>query len=442
MDLSIVLKGAKIIDVGSGKLLTTRDISIREGTITETKENIDVSDASIVELDCRGKFVIPGLFDCHTHLSALTKQPPEVQKEIYDECMLGESFREGELERLVLSDFLRRGITQIRDLGGPANTLKEFKAEVSKNVSAGPDIFFAGPMLEMPPLTGQQMNERWPGWTVAVDSPRKAENIVTSLRADGVSHIKVFGRFERKLLESLISCAGRSGLPVTCDPGPTFFHAISVTVGIESGISCFEHAKSVWYSVLNDNLKKQHDSLLAKSPEEKNAFVQKMLKAGAESISMPKLRALAETMVDRNIILCPTLHIFKFYSEKPEVFNDKEPEKFAAIFAQLFEVGCTIVKELAKHSVKLLVGQDSYIPRFTHNEMILLRDNGVTTIEIIRGATCYPAEWLGVNDKYGSVEVGKKANLVILEKNPIKEIRNIQSVHAVLRDGEIVAGIL
>lgn len=440
MHRPLLLKCARIVDTMLGEVREPLDLLIIDTQIQEIRKNINQEYGGVQELNCHDKFILPGLFDCHTHLAALINQPEEIQKEIFEECEIGGQFQPGQLDKLVLSDFVGRGVTQVRDLGGPVNILKDLRETSSSGAGAGPDIFYAGPMLEMPPLRGQQMNERWPGWTVAVKSAQDAQDIVESLVKDGVACIKAFGKFEDEVLKSLVDQAGLSRLPVTCDPGPTFFHAITIEKGIDLGIRCFEHAKSLWYSALKDELKKEHEGVKHESPEAQNALVQKLLSMDIESISMSKLSELADRIVESHTLICPTLNVFKFYSEKPEIYSDKEPEKFRPIFAALFEVGCVIVTELAKRGVCMLVGQDGYIPRFTHNEMDLLSQSGVKTIEILRGATCYPARWLGVHDKYGSIAVGKKANLVILDEDPLDDIRNIRSIFAVLRGGEIVTG--
>ena len=437
MHQPLLLKSVRIVDTISGEVREPLDMLVSETDIQEICQSIERDASSVHEIDCHGKFIIPGLFDCHTHLAVLTRQPLEVQKEIYDECELREPFHEDKLDEQVLSDFVRRGVMQVRDMGGPIDTLTGMRERASQHQSAGPDIFFAGPMLEMPPLRGAQMNEHWPGWTVAVTSSADAEERVKSLQRAGVTMLKVFGRFETAVLDSLVRCARQFDLPVTCDPGPTFFHDISVDIGIDLGIRCFEHAKSLWYTVLRDNLRNEHDDLRGASPDVQKEFVQRLFDMGPESISTSKLRELAETMHETGTLLCPTLHIFKFYSEKPHVFSDAEPEKFGPIFAKLFEIGCLIVSELAKYEVRMLVGQDGYIPRFTHGEMVLLSQNGLSSMEVLKGATLYPAEWLGIADKYGSIAAGKKANLVVLERNPIEDIRNAQSVHVVIRDGVV-----
>ncbi len=432
----LVLTRAQVFDTETGRLIGPCDILILAGQICRVADPIPMDDAGAEGVDCEGKYVLPGLFDCHTHLCALTNQPMDVQRAIHDECRAGNPFAEDQLAELVLQDFVRRGVTQVRDLGGPVALLKSMKTSAASRVGSGPDIFYAGPMLEKSPLTGQSMNERWPGWTTAVDSPQDAAVTIESLAAEGASHIKVFGKFDLDVLRHLMSCAQRCALPVTCDPGTTFFHDVSLGVGMELGITCFEHAKSLWCTALKEDLREEHDALRGVGPENKRAFGQTLMEAGLRTVSMAKLNALAERMVERDVMVCPTLNVFKYYSERPEAFSESDPEKYRLVFARLFEVSCLVVSVLARHGVKLLVGQDGYVSRFTAREMILLRESGVAIPEILRGATLYPAQWLGIADRYGSVAIGRKANLVVLNRNPLEDIRHIQDIHFVIQEGE------
>jgi imidazolonepropionase-like amidohydrolase len=433
-----LLKNVRIVDTITGEAREPLDLLVADDKIGDIGKALETDGDSVSELDCGGRYAIPGLFDCHTHLTALTDQPVDVQREIFDECALSVPFQEGGLAELVLPDFLRRGVTQVRDLGGPVKTLQKMDRRAVEQKSAGPSVFYAGPMLEMPPLTIAGMNERWPGWTVAVESADRVAEIADGLASDGASCLKVFGRFKSEPLKALLAQAERNGIPVTCDPGTTFFHDVDILKGIDLGIRCFEHAKSLWYSVLKDDLREEHDRIRSEGPEIKKAFIERVINAGPESISISKLNDLAGHMVETGTLLCPTLHISKFYSEKPEVFNDREPEKYRPVFRALYEAGRVVVSVLAKHGVRMLVGQDGYIPRFTFEEMLLLAGGSLSAKEILKGATIYAAEWFGMADRYGSLEVGKKASLAVLDNNPAEDVRHFQAINLVMHEGEVV----
>jgi imidazolonepropionase-like amidohydrolase len=96
------------------------------------------------------------------------------------------------------------------------------------------------------------------------------------------------------------------------------------------------------------------------------------------------------------------------------------------------------VREFAKDSVAMLVGQDGADPNATLSEMKALQENGVTQAEILRGATIYPAKWLGVDDRLGSIAVGKQANLVVVRKDPLADIAYLESISVVVQNGRVV----
>ena len=102
------------------------------------------------------------------------------------------------------------------------------------------------------------------------------------------------------------------------------------------------------------------------------------------------------------------------------------------------EVSDYFVRELSRYGVKMLVGQDGINPVATSEEMVLMKEAGVPDIAVLRGATIYAAEWLEIDDKYGSVESGKIADLVILNANPLDDIAHVGDVFLVLQHGEIV----
>ena len=88
--------------------------------------------------------------------------------------------------------------------------------------------------------------------------------------------------------------------------------------------------------------------------------------------------------------------------------------------------------------MKLLVGQDFIQPDETFAEMELLAAAGVRPIDVLRAATLYPAQFLGLEDSVGTIARGKRADIVILDANPLARMQNIRSVWRVVHDGKLV----
>ena len=434
----ILIRNANLFDTAHGHFKANTDILTEGETVMAVGRNVWVEGEKLTEIDCSGKYALPGLFECHAHLTVLTNQPEEEKKAILRECGIQPTSEEDDLEKQVLEEFVRKGITQIRDCGGPVKTLRAMRDRISRGEYLGPDLFYAGPMLEKSPLRGAGNNKRWPGFTVAVDSKQDAENIIEEISGEGAGLVKTFGKFDEDILECLLQRARDKNLPVTHDPGPTFFHAVPVGRAINLGIRCIEHGKSPWYVVLKDDLQSEHDNLMDADSEAKEAFINKMFSMGVDSISTAKLKQLIEKMAKGDVYLCPTLNVFKHYAKHTEQFNEKEPEKFGKRFRILYGVAGFITKEIIKGGIKVLVGQDGWSPLFTFNEMQELREVGLSESDIIKGATIYPAQWLGVSDRWGSIAAGMKANILILNKNPLEYIQDIRARYAVLKNGKVV----
>ena len=102
----------------------------------------------------------------------------------------------------------------------------------------------------------------------------------------------------------------------------------------------------------------------------------------------------------------------------------------------------SLVKTMHEEGVRIIAGTDTPIGYLTpgyslHKELELLAEAGLSNIEVLRSATITPAEFLGLEDQIGTIEVGKLADLVILDKNPLESISNTQSIHRVISKGQI-----
>lgn len=390
----ILLSNIHVFDVVGGVLKEAQDILI-EGTQIKAVGRIDTSDKDVDKIDLSGKFAFPGLFDCHTHLAFLTtKKEEEMIKD--------------------LRSFVANGITQVRDVGGPINILSQMEKRISSGEILGPKLFFSGPMLEKVPLFYDSKNKILPGFTVGINTKEDVDRVLSELARYGACMVKTYNKMDLDVYKHLLAVAKKHGLRVVHDPGRYLFHGIPMDMAIDLGVTSIEHGVAPWPVVLKDELRKEHDRLMAENAEEaaRESFMDKVIELGVKSISMEKLQHLINKMLENNVYICPTLWMYGY----EDIFT----------------------REFIKQKVKILVGHDGCSPTKLFIEMKLLRDHGLSELEIIRGATIYPAQWLGVEDRFGSISPGMQANLVILDKNPLENIDNFESTFMVLMNGQVV----
>jgi len=427
---AVLLRGVRVFDVSTGTMGDARDILIEHGRIAEIGPRIADAKAA-KQVDCSGKFAVPGLFDCHTHLVHLSRGGDDEVK-------------------TKLAAFVAKGVTQVRDVGGPIDVIGGMSRRIASGEIVGPEMFYTGPMLEGSPLTYAEMNEESPGFTVAVDTAEDVDRLLPELACRGATCIKVFNRMDRGVFRHLVEVARRESLRVVLDPGMPLFHRIPMDVALEMGVTSIEHAKAPWPVVLTDELREEHDALLAKDAGEmvQMAFMMRVSMLGVKSVSLEQLRELADKMRSKNACLCPTMQVFANMEEmaieqsKKKMGVEEMPEMMRRSIrkstAGMEEVSRMVVREFADHGVRLLVGQDGCDPEGTFGEMRRLKDCGVSEAEIIKGATIYPAEWLGVDDRLGSISPGKEADLLVVDGNPLEDIGKMEAAFLVIQKGRVV----
>lgn len=310
-------------------------------------------------------------------------------------------------------------------------------------------MFYAGPMLEGSPLTFESRNDEFPGFTVAINTAEDVDRVLTDLARQGATCVKTFYKMDPAVYRHPVDVARQNALRIVHDPGPPLFHRIPVDVALDLGVTSIEHAKAPWPVVLTDELREEHDTLVGPETSEmmQMLFMMRVSALGAESISRERLRQLADQMREKHACLCPTLQVFAVM-EQVAIEQIKERQGLTEVpelmranigrsIAGMEEVSRLIVGELAARGVRLLVGQDGVDPAGTFGEMRRLKDCGVSEAEILKGATIYPAEWLGVDARLGAIAPGKQANILVVDGNPLEDIGNIESTFLVFQNGKI-----
>lgn len=416
----ILLTNLHVFDVDAGVMKGPEDILIENGRIVALGTLQTAPDAAVI--DCSGKYAVPGLFDCHTHVANLR--------------LTGDSVMVAALGR-----FVDKGITQLRDLGGPLDVMQSLRSRIESGELRGPDIFYSGPMLEKSPLTWAQMNLANPGFTVAIDSLSAADGMVSDLTRSEARCVKLFGKFDREVFAHIVSMARAASLPVVHDPGPPLFHQVPIDFSIDCGVGSIEHGKAPWPIVLVDSLAQQHDVLAraAPTPEQRAAFVAKVAALGIRSISQEKLQAVYDRMIEHGVFFCPTLHAFVQMAQESEsnAAGSQAASMRATILRGMEEVSRYFTQEAAARGIRILVGQDGVFPEGTLAEMQHLDECGVSRAEILKGATIYPATFLGATDRYGAISPGCVANVLVVNQDPLAAIENIEATFLVVQNGRI-----
>jgi len=418
----LVLHHVTLID-GTGRApQTDQTVVINGGRIAAVSPaSLAKFDEAARVVDCRGKFLIPGLWDMHVHIAGVSADP---------------SWSKDVLLPLLLAN----GIAGVRDMGGDLNALLSWKRDVESGKLLGPHIIAAGPWLSG---GGRKTPEQFP-----VHNADEARAAVRELKQRGADFIKVLTMPSREAFFAVadeakkqnISFVGHLPLEVTA--------AEASDVGMHS----IEH---LYYSTFALSVSAKQDSL---RPEFISA--QKKRDAGAadnvltEAIGSfsPKLAAeLWNKMKTNKTWLCPTLEGIYAAGHPSAVPQDKgtlkfvpdpvlkswssgtasDPSTLARIqaLAKLSENDWKLTHEMHAAGVSLLVGSDSLdenvIPGFSlHLELAQLVKAGFTPLEAIHAATAQAAEFLGNTKDFGAIEPGKVADLVLLEASPAEDISN------------------
>ncbi len=252
--------------------------------------------------------------------------------------------------------------------------------------------------------------------------------------AHGATMAKAIDYWDPTLLRYLLTAARARSLRVVLDPGAPILNSIPIDTALAVGVTSIEHAQAAWSGILNPVVARERDSVMAVgiTSGQPDLALRHMMALGEQSVSRERLDRLADIWAQNGAYFTPTLQTgIDAIARTPG--GDWRPA-----FEGRLAVNWLAVRVLSSHGVKMLVGQDGFEPDGALLEMDLLASAGLSPAEILRGATIYPARWLGVDSTVGTLEPGKRADILILETNPLERITNIRSAWAVVYGGKLV----
>ena len=365
-------------------------------------------------VDGTGKYLLPGLWDMHMHLSHVSDS--------------------------ALPLLIANGVTGICDMGGDLDQIDRWREEITKGTRAGPRIIRAGPIVD-----GPRKEEGLHRLTV--NDAAEARQAVESLKKRSVDFIKVYHFLSRDSYFALAEEAKKQRVPFAGH----IPNGVSPREASDAGQQRLEHTAVLLQAFI--------------ALEKKEGRTQKQLTAEAfEKLAGEQGTALFQAMVKNGTWHTPTLVVAQSFLLRTEMAAkpDDRRKYIAAITKEHWEKNnpvpqnlsaedmaerkkalekmLQIVGAMRRAGISILAGTDpptrDVFPGFSvHDELGLLVKAGLTPLEAIQAATLNAVKCLGLSDSYGTIEKGKVADLVLLEADPLESIANTQKIA-----GMVVAG--
>lgn len=390
----IILKNATIITGLNNQILHNKTIIVRNQKIFSITDNYSKPNKEQTRvIDLNGKYIIPGLIDSHFHIIPIHSEKS-------------------------LEYALYNGITVVRDMAGDGSYLKDLQQAIKNGEVIGPDLYFSA-LMAGPEYIKNSKNAKMstpPDYELgeapfmrAVDEYSDIPLLILEAKEFGATGIKLYNDLSADLVEKLTKEAHKQGLYVWTH---SYISPATPEEIVKAGVDTISH--SIMLLFPEDWSIEKYGGSLAIDPKQ---------------YSTERLHHIFSLMKKHSTYLDPTILLFsrqiKEESEKAELVY--KTTRLAHEMGVEFVAGTDIFMKKEKHTVHDL-----------HDEIRLLVEKiGFTELEAIQAATINGAKVLGIENTHGTIETGKLANIIILNKNPLDCISNTREVDFVIKRGEI-----
>ena len=386
-DKTIAITDVIIIDGTGKKPIQNGTVIIKGNKIVQVGAASAISIPSNAEVvHANGMSVLPGLIDSHFHLDKMDGLP---------------------------ALFLQHGVTSVRD---PGAWIETYDGE-RKSGKMVPRLFLTGPHLDMYPPA-------YPDDAVVVRDSTEAIEQVKRLAAQGATAVKIYFRIPVGMIRQICRKVHEYGLPVTAH-----LEIAEAIQAINAGLDGIEHVTSFGQSLISPRAAEEYRQIVLKDNNARKQGRYDVWKS--IDINSSKADSVCRYVAAKKIFISPTLGAFEYQSTPDETDTTKlvafhNMEAFTA--------------KLKKAGARIVLGSHSSIPYAKHGwayqrEMELFAESGLSNAEIIVACTMENARYFRIDNKLGSIEKGKLADLVLVKGNPLEDIKVMRNIERVMLNG-------
>lgn len=441
---AICIENVTVIDPVEGEK-AQQTVIIKAGKILKIKASDDLRlDDNNTIVDGRGKYLMPGLWDAHVHFAYLEELAPSM-----------------------FDLFMAYGITSVRDTGGKIDFVKKWKDAAEAHPTDAPRVMIAGPLLDGKPTVYDGSSLAYPPLGVGSKTPEDVVAKVQELDAKGVDLLKAYEMLSPEQFRSIIAEAKERGLLVTGHV-PLSMDVISAA---KAGLNSMEHLRNLEMSMAGNwkELLEQRRQLLAAGRSDAGGILRSRIHAAQrglaiEAIDPDQEAKVLQTLADHQVWQTPTLTLIRAglylpfqredWKQSMTYLPPEMEQQWLEGIASYTNTGMTEnqqayrnwcfseITKIHEAGIPIMAGTDCPIFFLTpglslHEELWNLKEAGISTEEVLKTATINPAIYFGMEDELGRVKEGYWADLLLLDANPLDEIRNTQKINAVIKQGKL-----
>jgi imidazolonepropionase-like amidohydrolase len=397
--------------------MTMEDKVIENATVViKDKKILSINDTIPIEatiIDGKDKWLIPGLIDMHVHNLADVNLSSNYPTK-------GATFFIDTQDFMLL--YVANGITTVFELSGRAEHFGQ-RNEIIKGKVIGPRMALA------------LLIDGGDGSGVVANTPSDGRQTVRIAKAEGYDFIKVYSRLNIETYKAIIDEANKQGMKVVGHIPNAFKERTAEAFVPNFGMIAHAEEFSKQTNDFSDEQAKHFAQLAKQNGTWLSPTLITIVKIAEQVRSLNAIRNLPSLKYVHPLVQSKWLTANSYH-------NDSSQDRIA-YFEKLIDFHVRLVKAFKHAGIPIVAGTDAgtsgVVWGFSiHDEIELLFKAGLTTEEALVSATRLSATWLGIEDKIGTVEVGKYADLVLLDANPLNNISNTRKISGVFVNGQWV----